>query len=163
MIEERKAEIAALEEADKKLAELAKEQGKIADKAREEEKQGKKDNAPMLAKEQADLKAPTKEVGDMIKDLAPKAAEKIKEASEKMEMAKDNFDKKDLPPAAKEGDKSKMKLEEAHNEVAKELNKKKAEEAIDQQALQPNMVDPQKAAEQVANASSRIKKPRCRR
>ena len=92
-----------------------------------------------------------------MKDAAPKAAEKIQEATEKQGMAEKNLDAEKLDPASKEGKKAAEDLKDASKELAKALTEKKAQEANDQAKLQPQ-VSPMNAADQVAKAIEQTEK-----
>lgn len=146
-IEKRREEIAKLEEADKKLEEMIKKEGKVADEAKKPEAADAKD----LAKKQDELTPQTKEIGKELEKSAPDAAKHVEDSAKHMDAAKNDLDKKQLPPAAKNADKAVEKLKEAQKAVAKALDDKKGQEAVDQAAMQPE-VDPMNAAEQIAKA-----------
>ncbi|MCI0705524.1 MAG: hypothetical protein L0241_31070, partial [Planctomycetia bacterium] len=151
-IEERREQIAQLEELKKKLDELVKNEKEIANDANKAANDPKKPDTGDLAKKQDDLTEPTKDVGKQLENLVPEAAKKVGEAGMKQNDAKNDLGM-NMPMAG--GEKAKEaadKLADAAKDVQKQLDMKKGQEAADQAALQPNKVDPQQAAAQLAKA-----------
>ena len=156
-IEERRAEIAQLEDLKGKLEELAKNEKDVAKDANKAADDPKKPDTGDIAKKQDDLTPPTKDVGKELEKLAPDAAKKVDEAGMKQEGAKNDL-AMNMPMMG--GEKAKEaadKLADAAKDVQKKIDEKKGEEAADQAALQPNKVDPQQAAEQIAKAIEQAK------
>ncbi|QJW92727.1 hypothetical protein [Frigoriglobus tundricola] len=151
-IEERRAEIAKLEELKAKLEDLAKNEKDVARAADKAAADPKKPETGDIAKKQEALTPPTKDVGKELQDLAPDAAKKVDEAGTKQEGAKTDL-AMNMPMAG--GEKAKdaaAKLDDAAKDVQMKIDEKKGQEATDQAALQPNKVDAQQAAEQLAKA-----------
>ena len=151
-IEERRAEIAKLEELKNKLDELTKNEKEVAKAADKAANDPKKPETGDIAKKQGDLTDPTKQVGQDLEKLVPEAAQKVGEANMKQEGAKNDL-AMNMPMMG--GEKAKDaadKLGDAAKDVQKKLDEKKGQEAADQAALQPNKVDPQQAAQQLAKA-----------
>ncbi len=156
-IEERRAEIAKLEDLKGKLEELAKNEKEVAKDAEKAAADPKKPETGDIAKKQDDLTPPTKDVGKELEQAAPEAAKKVDEANKKQEGAKNDL-AMNMPMMG--GEKAKQaaeKLAEAAKDVQKEIDQKKGQEAADQAALQPNKVDPQQAAQQLAKAIEQAK------
>ncbi len=156
-IEERRAEIAKLEELKGKLDELAKNEKDVAKAADKAATDPKKPETGDIAKKQGELTEPTKDVGKELQDLVPDAAKKVDEAGTKQEGAKNDL-AMNMPMAG--GEKAKdaaAKLDDAAKDLQKKIDEKKGQEAADQAALQPNKVDPQQAAEQLAKAIEQAK------
>lgn len=152
-IEKRREDIAKLDEAKKKLDELARQEKKLSDAAKADDPK-----TDALAKKQAELTPPTKDVGNQVKDVAPDAAKKIDQAGEKMDAAKAALDDKKPADGAEKAADAAQKLDEAAQELAKKADDLKAQEIADQAALQPNQVSPADAAQQVAKAIEQANK-----
>jgi hypothetical protein len=156
-IEDRRAEIAKLDELKGKLDELTKNEKEVAKAADKAAGDPKKPETGEIAKKQDDLTPPTKEVGKELENLAPEAAKKVDEAGMKQEGAKNDLEM-NMPMMG--GEKAKAaadKLADAAKDVQKKIDEKKGQEAADQTALQPNKVDPQQAAQQLAKAIEQAK------
>jgi len=155
-IEKRRDDIAKLEDAAQKLGELAKQESKVADQAKD---LAQKPAAPMvkeLGEKQDKLTPQAKEVGKQVEKAAPEAAQKVAEAAKNMEAAKGEIDKNKLKPAAKEADEAAEKLAQAKDAISKQLDQLKGKEIADQAAMQPNRVDPNAAAQQIAKALEQV-------
>jgi len=87
-----------------------------------------------------------------LKDLVPDAAKKVDEAGMKQEGAKNDLAMNMPMMAARRRRRRRPKLDDAAKDVQKKIDEKKGQEAADQAALQPNKVDPQQAAQQLAKA-----------
>jgi hypothetical protein len=87
-IEDRRAEIAKLEELKGKLDELTKNEAAVAKAADKAADDPKKPDTGDVAKKQGDLTEPTKDVGKELEDLVPEAAKKVDDAGTKQEGAK---------------------------------------------------------------------------
>ncbi len=160
MIEKRRDEIAKLQEAAEKLADLAKQEKQVADDAKTEAETAKNDTKPEtsdLAKKQGELTPPTKEVGEMVKDAAPKAAEKIDSAAKNQDKAKAELGKNEPMKGSEKANEAAKNLDEAKAEVSKKIDELQAKEIADQAALQPNKVSPMDAAAQIAKAIEQTK------
>jgi hypothetical protein len=156
-IEERRAEIAKLEDLKGKLEELARNEKEVAKSAQKAADDPKKPDTGDIAKKQDDLTPPTKDVGKELEQVAPDAAKKVNEANMKQEGAKSDL-AMNMPMMG--GEKAKEaadKLADAAKDVQKQIDQKKGQEAADQAALQPNKVDPQQAAQQLAKAIEQAK------
>lgn len=154
-IEKRREDIAELDEAAKKLEELVRQEKKVADDAKAKADQTPGEQKPdtgELAKKQGELTPPTKDVGEMVKDTAPEAAQKINEATKNQDAAKDQLAKNEAKPGSEQAGEAAKKLNEAKEELAKKADDLKAQEIADQAAMQPNRVNPADAAQQIAKA-----------
>ncbi|HWG43902.1 MAG TPA: DUF4175 family protein [Gemmataceae bacterium] len=150
-IEKRRDDIAKLEEADRKLEEMIKQENKVAEETHDKAKKPDAADAKDLAKKQGELTPQAKELGKELEKSVPDAAKHVDEGAKKMDAAKNDLDKKQLPPAAKNAEKAVEKLKDAQKAVAKALDEKKGMEAAEQAAMQPE-VDPMNAAQQIAKA-----------
>lgn len=157
-MENRRDAMAKLEEAGKKLGELAKQENKVAEGAKDLMQQPNADAAKNLAQKQDNLMPQAKEVGKQLEKAAPEAAQKVAEAGKQMEAAKNNLDKNQAPPAAMEAHEAAKNLMEAQKQVAKALEDMKGKELADQAAMQPNKVDANQAAQQIAKALEETQK-----
>jgi hypothetical protein len=151
-IEKRREEMATLEDAAKKVAELARQEKQVADQAKALPDSAKRSDAQPSADKQAGITPPTREVAGQVKDAAPAAAQHLDRAAEKMDAAQSALDKPQPKPAAKAADEATKKLLDAHKELMKELEKRLGSELADQTALQPNRVNPEQAAREIAKA-----------
>ena len=153
-IEQRRDDIAKLEEAKKKLDELAKEERKVASDANKaaDPNSPNKPDANKVADKQGELQPPTKDVGMQLKDVAPEAAKKVDEAGMKQEGAKQDLAKNMPTDGAQKATDAAKKLDEAAKAVDDKLAEKRGMEANDQQALNPNQVNPQAAMDQIQKA-----------
>lgn len=156
-IEKRRDDIAKLEAADRKLDEMIKKENKVAEEAHAQEKKPEAADAKALAKKQGELTPPTKELGKELHKAAPEAAKHVEDSAQHMDAAKDNLDKRQLPPAAKNADSAVEELKKAQKAVAKALDEKKGMEAAEQAAMQPE-VDSMNAAQQIAKALEETEK-----
>ena len=164
MIEKRRDEIAKLQDAAEKLGDLAKQEKQVADDAKAEAVTAKNDpkadtkpETSDLAKKQGELTPPTKEVGKMVKDAAPKAAEKIDNATKNQDKAKAELGKNEPMKGSEKANEAEKNLDEAKAEVNKKIDELQAKEIADQAALQPNKVSPMDAAAQIAKAIEQAK------
>ncbi len=150
----RRDELAKLEEAAKKVAELAEKEKGVADNAKALKADAKPDDAKPVADKQAAIAPPTQQVAKDVKDAAPDAAKHLDKASESMDAAKKALDNsKPMPKnAAENANDATRKLQDAHDALAKEIDAKKGEELADQARLQPNTIDPNRAAQEIAKA-----------
>ena len=73
--ENRRDEIAKLEDAEKKIGELIKKEKNVADKAKEKADKPTEKDAGDLAKKQAEVTPPTKDLGKELKDSVPRGGE----------------------------------------------------------------------------------------
>jgi hypothetical protein len=150
-IEKRREEMAKLDDAAKKLEELAKKEAALAQKAAQKAGETKPESKD-LAKQQGELQPPTKEVSEQVKSTAPEAAKAIDDAAKKMESAQKNLQDQKPRPGAENAAEATKKLNEAQDLLAKKRDEMQAKEAADQAAMQPNDVNPQNAAQQLAKA-----------
>lgn len=156
-IEERRADIAKLEDLKGKLEELAKNEKDVAKDANKAANDPKKPDTGGLAKKQDDLTPPTKDVGKELQEIAPDAAKKVAEANMKQEGAKNDLAMNMPMMGGEKAKEAAEKLADAAKDVQKKIDEKKGQEAADQAALQPNKVDPQQAAQQLAKAIEQAK------
>lgn len=145
-IEQRRDDIAKLETAGEKLKELAKEQHNVAADAQ------KAPDGREVAKAQDKVTPPTKDVAKDLQQTAPEAARSTDKAAERMEAAKDALQKNEMKDGAANADEAAQQLDRANSQVAKELAKKRAQEAIDQSKMQPNQFDLMQATQDMAKA-----------
>jgi hypothetical protein len=157
-LEKRREDISKLEGAAKKLEQLAKQEAKIAEQAKDLLAKPEAGKAKELAKEQAGLTPPTKEVAKQMEKMAPDATQKVAESVKSMEAAKGNLEKNQTASASKQADDAAKKLMEAHEDIAKALGDLKAKDIADQAAMQPNKLDPAAAAQQLAKALEQTQK-----
>ena len=153
-IEKRRDDIAKLEAAEQRLDKMIQQESKVASEAHDKEKKSEASDAENLAKKQGDLTPQAKELDKELQKSAPEAAKHVAEGAKQMDAAKENLDKKRIPPAAKNADNAVDKLKEAQKAVAKALDEKRGKEAADQAAMQKE-VDPENAAQQIAKALER--------
>ncbi|HET6574606.1 MAG TPA: hypothetical protein VFG68_13440, partial [Fimbriiglobus sp.] len=154
-IEKRREEIAKLDEATKKLEELARQEKQVADDAKAKADRaptGQKPNTDELAKKQRELTPPTRDVGEMVKDAAPDAAQKIGEATKDQDAAREQLARNEARPGSQQANDAAKKLTEAKDMLAKKADDLKAQEIADQTAMRPNRVNPADAAQQLAKA-----------
>ena len=176
-IEQRRDDIAKLEDAKKDLDKLALAEKKVADEAKkagddanplkgdkadpakgDKADMGKRPDTKALAEKQSELQPPTKEVGEKLKDVAPDAAKKVDEAGMKQEGAKQDLTKNMPMAGAEKANDAAKKLDEAAKAVDMKLAEERGKEANDQQALMPNNADPMAAAQQLAKAIEQANK-----
>ncbi|MCI0378871.1 MAG: DUF4175 family protein [Gemmataceae bacterium] len=156
-MEQRRKDLAKLEEAAKKLDELAKAEKNLADKASDMAKDAKPQSKD-LAKEQDKLTPPTKELAKELNQAAPKAAQKVADSAKNMDAAKKELAENKTKQGAKEATEAAQKLVEAQKELAKAMDELKAKDIADQTAMQPNKLDPEAAAQQIAKALEQTQK-----
>lgn len=159
-MENRRKEIAELEDAMQKLDKLEKAERMVAEAARMLAKESpptagkpsEKMDAKALAKKQAELTPTTRDVGKMVEKTAPEAAKRVAEAGKNMEAAKSELEKPQAKPAAMQAEQAANKLLDAQKMLAKAADERKAMELAAQAAMQPNTVNPAAAAQQLAKA-----------
>jgi hypothetical protein len=134
-IEKRRDDIARLQDASQKLDDLTKKENQIADKAKDMANEPKT-NSKDLANKQNELTPKAKDLAKALDKAAPKASEKVNEGAKKMDAAKDELDKNQAKPGAKEADDAVEKLKEAQLEIGKKLDDLKSKELAQQQKLQ---------------------------
>ncbi len=151
-IRKRRDDIAAMADAAQRLGELAKQEDTVADQARDKTQQPGQPDTKDLSKRQGELTPQAKEIGKQVANAAPEAAKQVAQGARRMENAKGEIDRNQLPSAAKHADQAAKNLREAQESLAKAVGEMKAQELADQAALKPGMVDPENAADQLAKA-----------
>ncbi|HEY8503490.1 MAG TPA: hypothetical protein VIL46_02835 [Gemmataceae bacterium] len=150
--EQRRQDIAALQDAADKLDRLAAKQEQIAGQAKEMAADPGKPDPRALAGRQGELPPEAKPLARQLDAAAPEAARKIDQSAEKMESARGNLQKEQIPPGARDARQASDRLREAREELARALDALKAQEIAAQAAMQPNQVAPANAAVQIAKA-----------
>ncbi|MBX7103065.1 MAG: hypothetical protein K1X57_03240 [Gemmataceae bacterium] len=150
-INQRREEVAQLEELEKKLGNLVKEQQAVADRAKQQAASDKPDNRE-TAKQQEKVKPPTNELAKDLQEMTPEVAKEVAKAAEKMEAAQKLLKEDNAKDAAWRAERAQKDLQRAERMLKDEIANRKAEELFDQSKLQPNNIDPVQAARELSKA-----------